>query len=69
MILGLVIGAFAMGIMGVVMFLHFSKAKATASAHDEEHYEEESPDQYASKVAALEQNWQEADASMDQSAW
>jgi hypothetical protein len=71
MILGLVIGAFAMGIMGVVMFLQMSKKESAAGEWKEEEWKEETPDVYASKVAALEQNWQAQPEieGMDQSAW
>jgi hypothetical protein len=68
MILGLVIGAFAMGIMGVVMFLHFSKKSATGAGYEEE-YHEQTPDVYSSKVVAMDQTWQQADPAMDQSSW
>jgi len=67
LILGLVLGAFAMGIMGFVMFMHFSKQQVQAN---DGMYHEESPDMYASKVAALDQNWQtQPDEGMDQSTW
>jgi hypothetical protein len=70
MLMGLIVGAFAMSIMGFVMFMYFSKqqAKAHSSA---EWKEEPTEDVYASKVAALDTNWQQdlGELQTDQSAW
>jgi hypothetical protein len=57
LILGLVIGAFFMSVMGFVMYMQMNKKQA--AQHHEEHWEDEqSPDAYASKVAALDNSWQ-----------
>ena len=67
MLMGLVLGAFLMGIMGVIMFMYFSKQKAASAAQQEWH--EEKPDLYASKVAAFDQNWEHDAEAMDQANW
>jgi hypothetical protein len=69
MLMGLIVGAFAMSIMGFVMFMYFSKQQA--KAHSAEWKEEPTEDVYASKVAALDTNWQQdlGELQTDQSAW
>jgi hypothetical protein len=56
LILGLALGACFMSMMGFIMYTQMNKNGAATAQH---YHEEESPDAYASKVAALDSSWQD----------
>lgn len=68
-VLGVVIGAFAMGFLALALYMMQAKKQQEQWAEDGQ-WNEPAPDMYASKVAALDNQWMHENAGgYDQAQW